>query len=165
MRSFLHYLANLEWTEKVQTHCIFCDRTKFEENIIYEDDSLIAINNRTKAGSHHWLIMPKSHEWRDIEGLALKDASLALKKRLLRENCPTVSSANVHTGFHRGRRILIGGFYWPDIVSIHHLHMHVIVEPRFWLKFAKYPPWLPLMWKSEEQVEQELSKKIIDGPT
>ncbi|KAI1477565.1 hypothetical protein F4774DRAFT_192858 [Daldinia eschscholtzii] len=166
--SFFYYLTHLEWTEKVQTHCIFCDRSRFEENIVYEDANLIAINNLRKAGRYHWLIMPKSHSWRDIENLELEDASLLnamieLGEHLLEQNCPTVPSANVHIGFHRGRRVLFRNIYWPDIVSIHHIHMHVIVEPRFWLKFFKYPSWLPLMWKSEKKVIQELEKKSGKG--
>ncbi|OTA67150.1 HIT-like protein [Hypoxylon sp. EC38] len=165
IQAFFYYLAHLEWTEKVQTNCTFCDRSKFEANIVYEDDSLLAINNRSKAGLHHWLILPKSHGWRDIEGLQSEDAHLVqsmvrLKKQLLEKHCPTVSPADVHTGFHRGRRIFFRHMYWPDIVSIHHLHMHVIVEPRFWLKFFKYPSWLPLMWKSEKQVERELNERL-----
>ncbi|KAI1464520.1 uncharacterized protein F4812DRAFT_462578 [Daldinia caldariorum] len=159
--SFLYYLAHLEWTERVQTSCIFCDRSRFEENIVYEDANLIAINNVRKAGRHHWLIMPKSHSWRDIEKLEHADAHLVnsmvkLGERLLEQNCPAVPRTNIHMGFHRGRRILFGDIYWPDIVSIHHLHMHVLVEPRFWLKLFKYPSWLPLMWKSEKKVMRDL---------
>ncbi|KAI2467904.1 HIT-like domain-containing protein [Annulohypoxylon bovei var. microspora] len=165
--SFFRYLANLEWRQKVQTHCIFCDRSKFESNIVYEDDDLVAINNIRNAGIHHWIIIPKSHRWRDIESLESEDTQLVqsmieLKKQLLKQNCPTVSPADVHTGFHRGRRVLLGDIYWPDIISIHHLHMHVIVEPRFWLKFFKYPPWLSLMWKSEARVERELNGRSTD---
>ncbi|KAI1447067.1 hypothetical protein F5Y02DRAFT_380905 [Annulohypoxylon stygium] len=160
---FFRYLANLEWTE-VKKECIFCDRSKFESNIVHEDDELLAINNIRKAGIHHWIIIPKSHDWRDIETLGPKDihllnAMIELKKDLLDEHYPGVSSSDVHTGFHRGRRVLFGDIFWPDIISIHHLHMHVIIEPRFWLKFFKYPPWLPLMWKSEEQVKRELQIK------
>lgn len=45
-----------------------------------------------------------------------------------------------------------GGVHWPDIVSVHHVHLHVIVEPRPLLWLFKYPPWLPLMWKSDDAV-------------
>lgn len=85
---------------------------------------------------------------------------IALVNQLVKQNCPAVPSSNIHIGFHRGRRILFRNVYWPDIISIHHLHMHVIVEPHFWLKLFKYPPWLPLMWKSEKQVIEGLDKKL-----
>ena len=35
IRRILHYLANLEWTEKKQHDCIFCDREKLRD-VIYE---------------------------------------------------------------------------------------------------------------------------------
>ncbi|KAI3321976.1 hypothetical protein HD806DRAFT_151655 [Xylariaceae sp. AK1471] len=164
--SFIHYLAHLEWKHKVQTYCVFCDRSSFDENIIYEDNNLLALNNRSKAGRYHWLIIPKSHKWRDIEGLSLLNGApivqsmIATRNKLLEQYCPTTPLTSVHTGFHRGRRVMLGNVYWPDIISIHHLHMHVIVEPRFWLKVLKYPPWLPIMWKSEKQVEQDLKKRL-----
>ncbi|KAI0884139.1 uncharacterized protein GGS22DRAFT_194746 [Annulohypoxylon maeteangense] len=109
--------------------------------------------------------MPKSHDWRDIENLGPKDAHLIksmieLKEKLLKKNCPKVSPADVHTGFHRGRRVLIGNIFWPDIISIHHLHMHVIVGPRFWLKFFKYPPWLSLMVEVRETGRTRTERKF-----
>ncbi|KAI1377227.1 HIT-like protein [Hypoxylon crocopeplum] len=168
IKNSFDYLAGLEWREKVQTHCTFCDRSRFEESIVYEDDDLFAINNRTQAGLCHWLIMPKSHGWRDVEGLTVDDAPLVqsmikLRKELLEQHYPMVSPTDIHTGFHRGRRVLLGDIYWPDTVSIHHLHMHVIVQPYFWLKFFKYPPWFPLMWKSETQVVQEMNETLRKG--
>ncbi|KAI1390694.1 HIT-like protein [Hypoxylon trugodes] len=167
MRAIFSYLAHLEWTEKKQKDCIFCDRTKFQGNIVYETDTLFAINNISKAGTYHWLIMPKEHQWRDVESLVYEDTQLLqsmidLKKELLQKHCPAVSPKNIHSGFHRGRRVLFRDVYWPDIISIHHLHMHVIVEPRFWLWLFKYPSWLPLMWKSEKQIEQELKRKSAE---
>ena len=35
IRKILHYLANLEWTEKIQHDCVFCDREKLR-NVIHE---------------------------------------------------------------------------------------------------------------------------------
>ena len=35
LRKILHYLANLEWTEKKQHDCVFCDREKLR-NVIHE---------------------------------------------------------------------------------------------------------------------------------
>lgn len=34
-RKIFRYLANLEWTEKIQKNCILCDRQNFQ-NIVYE---------------------------------------------------------------------------------------------------------------------------------
>ncbi|KAI1504303.1 hypothetical protein F5X99DRAFT_371716 [Biscogniauxia marginata] len=162
IKRFFHYLLNLEWTEKVQHNCIFCDRANFS-GIAYEDDELIAVHNRQSAGQFHFLIMPKSHLVRDIESLngnhiALLTAMDRVKHHLLQEHCPDLSVSDVHSGYHRGRRPLLGKIFYPDIVSIHHLHLHVIVRPRRWLQFFKYPTWLPLMWKSDRQVMQQVQR-------
>ena len=61
-----------------------------------------------------------------------------VKKQLLRQHYPRVPPAAVHSGYHRGRRTLFGPVVWPDIISVHHLHLHVIVQPDFWLRLFKY---------------------------
>lgn len=35
LRHFLHYLANLEWTERKQHDCIFCNRERLRD-VVYE---------------------------------------------------------------------------------------------------------------------------------
>ena len=74
------------------------------------------------------------------------------KEILLKDHYPDIPRASVHCGYHRGRRQLIGPIILPDIVSIHHIHMHVIIEPRGILKFFKYPAWFRPMWISDERV-------------
>ena len=75
-----------------------------------------------------------------------------VKELLLKEHYPTTPRPAVHSGYHRGRRQFIGSVFWPDIVSIHHLHLHVIVDIRWGLRFYKYPNWLPWMWVSDKEV-------------
>ena len=36
IRNILHYLANLEWTERKQFACKFCDREKLKDSIFFE---------------------------------------------------------------------------------------------------------------------------------
>ncbi|KAI0965033.1 hypothetical protein F4678DRAFT_453950 [Xylaria arbuscula] len=162
IRRFLYYLANLEWTERVQHTCIFCDRSNFAK-IVYEDDEIIAIENLRLAGQLHWLIMPKAHTIRDVEALngdhmiTLQEMD-RVKNQLINQHCANVPRSSILSGYHRGRRPLVGKIYFPDIVSIHHLHLHVIVRPRFILKLLKYPAWLPLMWKSDVRVMQEIRR-------
>ena len=78
-----------------------------------------------------------------------------VKELLLKRHCPAVPRSSIHCGYHRGRRQLIGPIILPDIVSVHHLHLHVIVEPNIFLKFFKYPAWFRFMWKSDEKVIAE----------
>ncbi|KAI1364201.1 hypothetical protein F5Y08DRAFT_307349 [Xylaria arbuscula] len=162
IRRVFNYLANLEWTERVQHTCIFCDRSKLV-TIVYEDDDIIAIENRRLAGQLHWLILPKSHTIRDIEALGGEhlvtlQAMDRVKNHLLNEHCPGTPQSAILSGYHRGRRRLAGNIYYPDIISIHHLHLHVIVRPKLLLRVFKYPTWLPLMWKSDAQVLQEVRR-------
>lgn len=147
---------------------------------------MIGVENLRLAGQFHWLIMPKLHVVRDIEGLdgehlplcelkmdipiglsatdlrgeRLVQAMDRAKSHLIEEKCPSLSRSDVISGYHRGRRQLLGNIYYPDIISIHHLHLHVIVRPRLFLRIFKYPSWLPLMWKSDARVMQEIQRLV-----
>lgn len=81
-----------------------------------------------------------------------------MKNRLIAENCPDVPRSAILSGYHRGRRPLLGKIYFPDTVSIHHLHLHVIVRPRLFMWLFKYPSWLPLLWRSDVRVMQEVQR-------
>ncbi|KAM0446071.1 hypothetical protein ACHAO4_009516 [Trichoderma viride] len=160
LRRIFHYLTHLEWTERRQHVCVFCDRKNFA-NIVYEDEKIIAINNRRLAGQIHWLILPKEHAVRDIENLNSSHLTLLqsmdeVKRSLIQERYPDIPPSSIHSGYHRGRRPMIGSIFYPDIISIHHLHLHVIVKPKRMLLWFKYPPWLRLMWKSDDRVLREL---------
>ncbi|KAI0527753.1 hypothetical protein F5B22DRAFT_582188 [Xylaria bambusicola] len=164
MKRIFNYLANLEWTERVQHACTFCDRSKLTK-IVYEDDDILAIENRRLAGESHWLIMPKTHGIRDIEALNGEhldtlQAMDRVKNHLIAQHCTDVPSSAIISGYHRGRRPLLGNIYYPDIISIHHLHLHVIVRPRWILRVFKYPAWLPLMWKSDVAVLKEVRRLV-----
>ena len=47
-------------------------------------------------------------------------------------------------------------FQFPDIISVHHLHLHVIIEPSWFAWLLKYPWWFPWMWVSDEWVLKKL---------
>ena len=110
---------------------------------------------------------PENHI-RDIEAvtpfhLPLLQKLDKVKWHLLEKHCPDVSERKIHAGYHRGRRPMFGTrYYWPDIISVHHLHLHVIVEPRWWMRWFKYPNWLGLMWKSDEALLKDIRMKTPD---
>ncbi|PKK45547.1 hypothetical protein CI102_9877 [Trichoderma harzianum] len=169
IKEVFRYLANLQWAEHFQKKCIFCNIKANE--IIVENDLCIAINNITNAGEAHWLILPRSHI-RDIENLSSEHLELLRSmdelKRLLLSRRPGLSPSEIHSGYHRGGRIFFGRFSFlrfrfPDTISVHHLHLHVIVRPQFLKKWFKYPPWLPLMWKSDEKLLREVEKLASKG--
>ncbi len=158
-----HYLANLEWTERPQPVCIFCDSRNLRR-IVYDDGRLLAFENLRPGGQHHWIIIPKAHVARDIEALTAEHLGLLramddVKRYLIEQHVGDGSSPSrprprIHAGYHRGRRRLFASssVYYPDVVSVHHLHLHVIVRPRLASYLFKHPFWLPLMWKSDETV-------------
>ncbi|MCJ1426960.1 hypothetical protein MMC29_004863 [Sticta canariensis] len=79
LRKVFHYLANLEWTERKQHACIFCDRERLQ-NVVYESEDIIAFDSHKSAGRAHWLITPKQRpagrHIRDIEALTSDDLPL-----------------------------------------------------------------------------------------
>lgn len=101
VKKTLRYLSNLEWTEKKQSRCIFCEPRELK-NPLYEvylflhakalcwqkltkrkknfqDDDIIAVDNIRKAGLGHWLVMPKvgsTRHIRDCEALTEEDIPL-----------------------------------------------------------------------------------------
>jgi hypothetical protein len=87
-----------------------------------------------------------------------------VKHRLLESQCPDLPSSDIHSGYHRGRRPLLGDIFYPDIISIHHLHLHVIVRPYLFGWIFRYPVWLSLMWKSDAQVLREIQELAKKNP-
>lgn len=77
-----------------------------------------------------------------------------VKKHLLQAYYPDIPKEHVHSGYHRGHRPMVGTLGLPDIISVHHLHLHVIVYPFSILKMFKYPNWLSLMWANDEEILQ-----------
>lgn len=65
----------------------------------------------------------------------------------------------VHAGYHRGRRPMIGDISYPDIISVHLLHLHLIIEPRPGLTNLKYPSWNRWMWISDKRVLEKIQKQ------
>lgn len=86
-----------------------------------------------------------------------------VKEKLLRKHFPNIQCSAVLAGFHRGRRHFYGPVIFPDIVSIHHLHLHVIIEPFLTMALFKYPSWFPLMWVSDRDImERVKGRKRIE---
>lgn len=88
----------------------------------------------------------------------------AVKEQLLRKHFPNIQCSAVLAGFHRGRRHFYGPVIFPDIVSIHHLHLHVIIEPFLKTAVFKYPSWFPLMWVSDQDVMERVKGRIMIEP-
>ena len=51
----------------------------------------------------------------------------------------------------------------PDIISVRHLHMHVIVETYAASKFVKYNSWAPWFYIEVEDVLKRLRSQQNEG--
>jgi hypothetical protein len=92
-------------------------------------------------------------------------------KRLLEEKYSNIAPSEIYTGYHRGHRPLggwFGSFGAPDIISVQHLHLHVIIQPYWHCTWLRYPFWFPLMWVSAESVlarwNSEAMAEVEGGP-
>ena len=86
------------------------------------------------------------------------------KKTLLRERYPSISSSDIHSGYHRGHRPVVGNFGYPDIISIPHLHLHVIIKPSLLLKYTKYGSFISQIFVSDDWVLKRLSTHVRNLP-
>jgi len=143
-------------------NCVFCDHTRL--NIIERYEDIMAIRNVRSAGEDHILIVPILHV-RDIESLNAEHLQMLekmdrFKKILLRERYPSIPSSDIHSGYHRGHRPVVGNFGYPDIISIHHLHLHVIIKPSPLLKYTKYGSFVSQIFVSDDWVLERLSTHV-----
>lgn len=93
----------------------------------------------------------------------LVEAMDRLEQHILQTQYPQFSPSDIHSGYHRGRRPLVGDIYYPDIISVHHLHRHVIIKPTFFAKYFKYSKCIPLLWKSTDMVSEEVRARAKEA--
>lgn len=76
-----------------------------------------------------------------------------VKNNLVQRHCPHVLPERIHCGYHRGQRP--NGYIpvrMPDIISVKHLHLHVVAEPRLLPFVYKFHPSNTLIFKTEEAI-------------
>jgi hypothetical protein len=83
----------------------------------------------------------------------------SVKTMLLQKHYNGIDPSKVHSGYHRGHRPVWGSLGYPDIISVHHLHLHVIVEPEYKAGLLKYPKWFPLMWMSDDELLEQVRSR------
>lgn len=92
---------------------------------------------------------------------------LAVREQLLAIHYPDITPANryyrLRSGFHRGARDvhLLGPvkFHLPDVISVKHLHLHVIVDINSPIKGLKYPMWNEFVFAKGETVLKRLEEE------
>ncbi|KAK6518133.1 hypothetical protein TWF506_005294 [Arthrobotrys conoides] len=148
--------------------CSFCKGDFIITAELYRDEDLVVIDDRRPAGRTHWLVMPLRHI-RSVEDLTPSDLPLyrkmlAVREQLLGVHYPDLTPAaryhRLRSGFHRGRRDihLVGPvkFHVPDVISVKHLHLHVIVDVESTIRGMKYPLWNELIFAKSELVLKKL---------
>ncbi|KAF3929957.1 hypothetical protein AA313_de0205929 [Arthrobotrys entomopaga] len=104
---------------------------------------------------------------------------LAMRDQLLQTHHPDITAANraqrVRSGFHRGGRdieiLRMMKISLPDIISVKHLHLHVIVDLLTTKGYLKYPLWNEMVFITSEAVlkrlenEEKMHRKISERET
>ena len=104
-------------------NCIFCQicSKEKEAEILYEDSDFVCFPDRTPVSTRHYLVVPRQH----IVGageLSSSDIPLVQRmagigKQVLAEKGGNAEEARM-------------GFHWPPLVTIKHLHLHIISPER-----------------------------------
>ncbi|KAF8903710.1 HIT-like domain-containing protein [Gymnopilus junonius] len=97
--------------------CKFC-KASVERgfNIVYEDASFLAFEDRKPASRHHYLVVPKQH----IESVRLlKSSDVDLVKNMEIIGHTILSNLDVPISMR------VMGFHIPPFNSVYHLHLHV----------------------------------------
>ena len=97
--------------------CIFCKIVKQEipSNILYEDDSVIAINDLNPQAETHVLVIPKTHvaSLAELEDEKLMSAILKGVKATAKKIGLTDNRTIINTGAGAGQ-------------TVFHLHVHIL---------------------------------------
>ncbi|KAK6341423.1 hypothetical protein TWF696_008499 [Orbilia brochopaga] len=162
--------------EPTDPDCLFCKGGFVVTAELYRDEDMVVIDDIHPSGRTHWLIMPLQHI-RSVEALTaahlpLYRKMLAVRDQLVLEHHPDITPATRHrvrSGFHRGsRKINVVGplkFTLPEVISVKHLHMHVITDLNTNIGYLKYPLWNPLIFITAEEVLKRLEseEKAVNG--
>jgi len=108
----------------------------------------------------------RSVEELTVTDLPLYQKMLETRETLLAKHFPEITSENrnqrVRSGFHRGSRniFLILGFsvHVSDIISVKHLHLHVIIDVDN-IGFFKFPVWNEFVFVQSDTVLRRLERE------
>jgi len=112
--------------------CKFCDASAENGfNVVYEDESFLAFQDRRPAAQHHYLVIPRKHI-ESIKDLTQLDAQLI--KQMNEVGHTVLNNLGVPENLRKS------GFHIPPFNSVYHLHLHVQGLPYVSRKrAAKYP--------------------------
>lgn len=114
-------------------------RGDLDASVAYEDADVLCFRDIAPASEHHWLVIPKRHI---AHAGALQPSDLPLLRRMV-DVAGLVAQANgvADVAAARSSGALSFGFHvWP-LISVSHLHLHVIhpMPARSCIKRIQHP--------------------------
>jgi diadenosine tetraphosphate (Ap4A) HIT family hydrolase len=110
--------------------CIFCEIAK-ERKILYTDELITVFHSIHRDAHLHLLIISNRHI-ESCNNLQQSDMPLLEHMRDIAMRIVTPFKKRVCIGFHQ-----------PPFVSVPHLHLHVVIQPKLLhaIKYIDYTPW------------------------
>ena len=143
-------------------------RNEIPSTRVYEDEDVIAFKDIHPASQHHYLVIPrrriKTVNWLVPADRALVEKLVAVGHRVAREQCG-LDEARYIGNLAKGDDPAAGGdryslgFHKPPLITVHHLHLHVIapIPAKNWFYRLIFPTitygWL---YVSPESVLEKL---------
>ncbi len=100
------------------SNCVFCRIcSQGKQELLYEDSEFVCFADRKPVSTHHFLVVPRKH----ITGagqLTSSDQSMVERMAQIGKQVLSDSGGDIEHS--------VLGFHWPPLVTVKHLHMHVI---------------------------------------
>ena len=100
------------------TKCVFCRIcSSSSQQLVYEDEDFVSFADRSPASTHHFLVVPRKH----ISGAGqLTSVDQPMVKRMAEIGGQILADRSCDV------EDCLLGFHWPPLITVKHLHMHVI---------------------------------------
>lgn len=114
--------------EQLPQNCIFCrianglppkPGQQLEDNLLYQNDTLVAFKDIRPVNEHHYLIVPKKH-------VGNPKSLTAEHLDLIKEMKNSALVVLEQQGVSAAEEDCLFGYHWPPFNTIQHLHLHAI---------------------------------------
>ncbi|CAG8624408.1 14313_t:CDS:2 [Cetraspora pellucida] len=124
--------------------CIFCKIAAGNDpsaTLLYEDEQIVAFNDKYPAANHHFLVIPKRHI-KNINGFTKEDLELVKKMKEIGFRIISEKLGNDESPITSDKYLM--GFGSPPFNSVFHVHMHVLSKPVtcYWPRSMKFGNWI-----------------------
>ncbi|XP_063721965.1 adenosine 5'-monophosphoramidase HINT3-like [Symsagittifera roscoffensis] len=106
-----------------QQGCTFCSIVENDsKKIIARTETVVVFRDRSPASAHHLLACPVEHI-KTVKNL--KSAHASLVDEIWKEGLKALTSETGFSEDRLGDDVLVG-FHYPPLISVDHLHLHLI---------------------------------------